>query len=631
MDFSSFFQKKRAGPARQRCYRPVLECLEDRELLSAGYGLVNLASDVPGLARVTDPNLVNPWGMAYSPTGPFWFAENGSGVSDILDGRGEPFSLVVAVPSAARSRRAPTGTVFNGGAGFVIAENGISAPSRFLFVSENGTISGWTTVVDPTSALLVVDNSSTGAVYTGLALATDPTGHSFLYAADFSHGTIDVFDQDFRPVVRPGSFQDPNLPDGYAPFNVQNINNLLFVTYAQQDEDRSEAVAGTGYGFIDVYDTAGSLIRRFASQGALDSPWGLALARADFGTFGGALLVGNNGDGHINAYDPGSGAFLGHLADDNGIPIAIPNLWALTFGNGHAGGDSDTLFFAAGVEDDAHGLFGAIQAPGRRGADTAGAGTFDPNAPGEPGDYPLPPRDGPAFRDISADRPIPIADLLPLRESSLVLVPTLSTMSQPATGIDAPVPAAPIVVIASGRPAFTAVPAPNAIMLLPADGNPQPARGAYNGAVALNTFLDLGASPSSPQQAGVQWPGANLRGVAARRWLAADNDTGALGMLPQAYFENVEIQWGEEQGPGTLSTSGQTGEVPLAAPSEGRPTSADGNEPVGTHNGGGRTKLMHYLIVLSIPMVWIYWSLRWHWLSGRNRAIRERKEPEAEA
>src|SRR5262249_51792922 len=161
---------------------------------------------------------------------------------------------------------------------------------------------------------------------------------------------------------------------------------------------------------------AGNLVRRFASQGALNDPWGLALAPADFGPFGGALLVGDNDDGHISAYDPESGAFLGQLTDDSGNPIAIPDLWALMFGNGHVGGDSPTLFFVAGLDDEAHGLFGAIQASERRGADTAGAGVFDPNAPGEPGDYPLPPRDGPAFQTSSADRPIPVADLLPLRE-----------------------------------------------------------------------------------------------------------------------------------------------------------------------------------------------------------------------
>src|SRR5262249_27793543 len=163
--------------------------------------------------------------------------------------------------------------------------------------------------------------------------------------------------------------------------------------------------------------------RRFASQGALNSPWGLALAPADFGPFGGALLVGNNGDGHINAYDPRTGTFLGELADDKGTPLALPNLWALTFGNGHAGGDADTWFSAAGVGDGEQGVFGAIQAPERRGADPAGSGAFAPHAPGEPRDSPLPPGGGPAFRASSQDRPIPIADLLPLGESSLALVP----------------------------------------------------------------------------------------------------------------------------------------------------------------------------------------------------------------
>jgi uncharacterized protein (TIGR03118 family) len=613
MKFPPFFQRTGATRDRQHPCRPALEALEDRCLLSGGFAQVNLASDEPGLARVVDPNLVNPWGIAFSPTGPLWFADNGSGVSDLLDGRGQPVPLVVKVPSAARSGSTPTGAVFNGGAEFAISENGVSAPSRFLFASEDGTISGWSAVVDPSRALLAVDNSSSGAVYTGLALAADPTGHSFLYAADFSRGTIEVFDQDFRPVVRPGAFNDPSLPDGFAPFNIQNINNLLFVTYAQQGEGRGKDVSGAGHGFIDVYDTAGSLVRRFASQGALSDPWGLALAPADFGPFGGALLVGNNGDGRINAYDPGSGTFLGELAGDNAIPISIPNLWALTFGNGHAGGDSDTLFFVAGVGDDAHGLFGAIQAPERRGADTAGAGTFDPDAPGEPDDYPLPPRDGPAFRASSADRPIPVADLLPLRDSSLVLVPTLSTISQPSMGIDTPVPAAPIVVVASGGPAFPAVPARNTIMLLPADRDPRPASGAHNGAVALNTFLDLNASQNSPQQAGARWPGTKLNAVAARSSPSADRDVGAWGLLPEAYVENVESRSREEQGPGALPPSSQAGEVPVAVPSESLATSvdepADRNGPVETQNRGGWTKLMNGLIVLSIPMLWTYWAV----------------------
>src|SRR5262249_48749713 len=197
-------------------------------------------------------HLVNPWGMAFSPTGPFWFADNGSGVSDLLDGRGQPVPLVVTIPSALRTVSKPTGTVFNDGAGFAVAENGVAAPSRFLFATEDGGIFGWSAVVDPTHAVRAVDNASAGADYTGLALAADPPGRPFLYAADFSRGTIYVFDQDFRPVVSPGAFRDPNLPHGFAPFNVQNIDNLLFVTYARQDEDRQDGVAGAGNGFIDV-------------------------------------------------------------------------------------------------------------------------------------------------------------------------------------------------------------------------------------------------------------------------------------------------------------------------------------------------------------------------------------------
>jgi uncharacterized protein (TIGR03118 family) len=441
MTVPAVFWKKRAAPVKRPSSRPALEALEDRCLLSGGFGVVRLASDIPGLAGVTDPNLVNPWGAAFSPTGPFWFSDNGSGVSDLLDGSGQPVPLVVTTPSAARTAGSPTGTAFNGGPGFAVSEGGVSAPSRFLFAAEDGTISGWSAVVDPARALPAVDNSSSGAVYKGLALAADTAGRRSLYAADFSRATIDVFDQDFRPVLRPGSFRDPDLPDGVAPFNVQNIHDLLFVTYARQDVDRRDDVPGAGHGFVDVYDAEGELIGRFASQGALNSPWGLALAPAAFGPFGGALLVGNNGDGRINAYDPRSGTYLGNLAGDGGRPLAIPNLWALTFGNDHLGGAADALFFTAGVGYEAHGLFGAIQPPEKRGANTAGPGAFDPNAPGEPGDYPLPPSGGPGLRAGGGDRPLPIADLLPVGESSLGLVPTLSTASPPGTRTGTPVPA----------------------------------------------------------------------------------------------------------------------------------------------------------------------------------------------
>jgi uncharacterized protein (TIGR03118 family) len=385
---------------------------------------------VPGLARLTDPNLVNPWGLSSSPTGPFWFADNGTGVSDLLDGRGEPVPLVVSVPGADRSAGAPTGTVFNGGAGFAVSEDGTFASARFLFAAEDGTISGWSGVVDPTRALVAVDNSSAGAVYKGLALATDSAGLSFLYAADFGRGEIDVFDQDYRPVARPDAFRDPGLPAGFAPFNVQAVGNRLFVTYALQDGGRRDDVPGPGRGYVDVFDPDGRFVRRFASRGPLDSPWGLTLAPAGFGPFGGALLVGNTGDGRVNAYDPVSGDFLGQLADDAGAPITIPTLWALSFGNGHDGGDADTLFFTAGIGYEEHGLFGAVQAPSRKGADTAGRGGFDPGAPGEPGDYPLPPRDGPALRARDERPPRAAPVLLPLTSSPVALAPVLTGVLQ---------------------------------------------------------------------------------------------------------------------------------------------------------------------------------------------------------
>jgi uncharacterized protein (TIGR03118 family) len=579
MNLPSLFWKKRAASERQRPYRPVLEALEERCLLSGGFVQINLASDVPGMARVLDPNLVNPWGIAFSPTGPFWFADNSSGVSDLLDGRGQPVPLVVTVPGGT-----PTGMVFNPGPGFVLSADGLSAPSRFLFATEDGAISGWT-AFEPGHALLAVDNSSAGAVYTGLALGADPAGHNFVYAADFSRGTIDVFDQDFRPVVRPGSFRDANLPAGFAPFNIQNIKNLLFVTYAQQDQDGREDVAGAGLGFIDVYRPDGSLVRRFASQGALNAPWGLALAPAAFAPLGGALLVGNNGDGHINAYDPGSGAFLGELAADNGSPLVIPDLWALTFGNGHAGGDADTLFFAAGVAYDEHGLFGAIQAPQRRGADTAGSGVFDPNAPGEPGGYPLPPSGGPGFRAGSADAPIPLGDLLPLRESALALVPTLSPSAQPGTRIEAPVPTAPLGGVSGSGLVSTTV----------AAADPS----------SLNTFLDLNASaPVLPRKAEVQRLGTNLHAVGARG-SAADRAAGAEGLLVKAFAVS------EEQGSWALPPLGQADEALAAVPPASRAEPADeravGNKAVATHNGGGWTTVGKLLCVVSLPTIWTYW------------------------
>lgn len=603
MNFSSWFRKKCPRSNRPRGYRPMLECLEDRCLLSGGFTQVNLAADVPGLARVLDPNLVNPWGISFSPTGPFWFSENGSGVSDLLDGHGQPLPLVVGVPSGT-----PTGTVFNGTPGFTISENGTTAPSRFLFATLDGTIAGWTTLVDPTHAVVAVDNSSSGAVYTGLALATELSGQSYLYAADFSHGTIDVFDQEFRPVARPGAFQDPNLPAGFAPFNIQNINNLLFVTYAQQNKDKQGDVPGPGNGFIDVYDVNGRLVERFASQGALDSPWGLALAPASFGPFGGALLVGNNGDGHINAYNARSGAFLGELTNDRGTPLTIGDLWGLTFGNGHVGGDSQTLFFTAGVAHETHGLFGAIQAPGRHGADTAGTGAFDPNAPGEVGDYPLPPSAGPALHPISADQPMPIADLLPLRESSLALVPTLTAVSPSSSKESGSDPT----FLAGFSVGASVFPASNSSMAIPAYGNWQQGAGHPYAPAGLNALLNWSPSQQVPQKQGGEQPsGTNLDVAGTPGCPATTRAAWATGLRVEARLEKQEAQGSEELSPRAPAPSEQAEEVLAAVPSADRAETLDErstDHPSGeTPSNPHWTNMISVLFAVSIPAIWAYW------------------------
>jgi uncharacterized protein (TIGR03118 family) len=482
------WRRSTGKPGGQRRALPTLEPLEDRCVLSAvGYSQVNLASDLPGLAHVTVPSLVNPWGVSFSPTGPFWLADQGSGFSNLLNGRGQVIPLTVTVPATGASIGSPTGTVFNAGPGFTISANGAAAPSTFLFASEDGTISGWTEAVDFYHAVVAVDNSSSGAVYTGLALAVNDACQSVLYAADFSLGRIDVFDQDFQPIDIPGAFQDPNLPAGYAPYNIQNIGGRLYVAYARPNEDDvGEALKGTGLGFVDVFDTDGALLDRVAAQGTLNAPWGVTLAPADFGKFGGALLVGNNGDGRINAFAPTTGAFLGQLADDSGAPITIPDLWALTFGNGHAGGNADTLFFAAGVDYDAHGLFGAIQPPQLRGADTGGAKAFNPNAPGEAKNYPLPPANGPALQD-PATAAHPVSVLLPLTETSLALAPTLSTASR--DGTPSPAPANPLVVAASNTPGTPVVRFATYDSTVSSSNPDSP--------VALNSFLDLNAAPTA--------------------------------------------------------------------------------------------------------------------------------------
>ncbi len=323
------------------------------------YVQANLVSDIPGVARITDPNLVNPWGVAAGPTTPVWIADNGTNVSTLYSGgvAGSipvTLPLVVSIPDGA-----PTGLVFNATNDFVIHQGDVTAPAKFIFDSENGEIAAWTGTTPPTTTAQV-EFSNPDAVYKGLAIASTGDG-TFLYAADFHRGRIEVFNRHFARVRTSGRFTDPNIPAGFAPFGIQLLNGNLYVTYAMQDADRHDDVAGPGNGFVDVYDTRGNLLKRLISGGDLNSPWGLALAPAGFGAFSGDLLVGNFGDGAIHAYDPSSGAEQGQLTNADGNPIVISGLWSLWFGNGVTGTPS-TLLFTAGLAGESHGLFGAITA-----------------------------------------------------------------------------------------------------------------------------------------------------------------------------------------------------------------------------------------------------------------------------
>jgi uncharacterized protein (TIGR03118 family) len=322
------------------------------------YSQTNLVSDIPGEALFTDPSLVNPWGLSDSATSPWWISDNGTGLSTLYSGTGAKVALTVTVPppSGGTPPSAPTGQIFNTTSDFSVG----GAASNFIFATEDGTISARTT---GTTVTLEVDNSGSGAVYKGLALGNNGTAN-FLYAANFNSGNIDVFNASFAPTTLAGNFTDPTLPSGYAPFNVDNIGGVLYVTYALQDAAKHDDVAGLGNGYVDEFDTNGNFIGRLISNGPLDSPWGLALAPADFGTFSNDLLVGNFGNGMINAFNPSTGVLLGDLTDASGDPIVDQGLWGLAFGNGSGSGATNTLYFTAGipgtgnVED--HGLFGDI-------------------------------------------------------------------------------------------------------------------------------------------------------------------------------------------------------------------------------------------------------------------------------
>jgi len=320
----------------------------------AQYAQTNLVSNIPGLAAFTDPDLQNPWGMSFSNASPFWVSDNGTGLSTLYNGLGVKQALVVHIPLPTGAPSAPTGQVFNSAGAFSLG-NGSNA--TFLFATEDGTIAGWNGAAG-TTALTMVNNMQV-ASYKGLAISgTGPTAR--LYAANFRAGTVDVWDGTFAPVT--GGFMDPTIPTGYAPFNVQNVGGNIVVTYAVVDPLTGDDVSGAGNGIVDVYDANGVLLRRLSSGGALNSPWGVALAPSGFGPFGNALLVGNFGDGTINAFDFFSGAMLGTLTDGSGNPIVNDGLWAIAFGNHNALADPNALYLTAGLNDEADGLFARIVA-----------------------------------------------------------------------------------------------------------------------------------------------------------------------------------------------------------------------------------------------------------------------------
>jgi uncharacterized protein (TIGR03118 family) len=305
-----------------------------------------------------DPNLVNAWGIAFNPTGFVWVANNGSATSTLYDGNGNKIALTVTTPAGIHGTSSPTGIVFSASNDFQVKGPTVTAASRFIFAGEHGTLSGWAPSANATNAILAYD-ADDGAVYKGLALASNGAGN-FLYATDFHNNKIDVFDRTFTKVAISGGFVDKGLPRGYAPFGIQAILGNLYVMYARQDANAEDEVAGPGLGFVSVFDSNGNFIRRIASRGPLNAPWGIALAPADFGSFSNRLLIANFGDGRINAYDLATGLYLGRLRQANGKSIKIEGLWGLSFGNGVSAQPTNTLFFTAGPNDEASGLYGRI-------------------------------------------------------------------------------------------------------------------------------------------------------------------------------------------------------------------------------------------------------------------------------
>ena len=333
-----------------------------------------LVADTPGAAELTDPDVVNAWALSFGPASSAWVSDAGTGKSTLYRG-GVGSSAVSKVPiTVSVPGGVPTGQVFNGTDGFVISSGSASGAPRFLFASGTGVISGWNENV-PAANSMQAEPALTvpGAAFTGLAISGDR-----LYAADFHNAAVDVWDSGFNPVKDAGAFRDRKLPAGYAPFGIEATDGQVVVTYALQDANAQFDVPGAGHGFVDVYSTSGRLLQRLATRGPLNSPWGIAQAPQDFGDASGALLIGNFGDGRIQAYDAKNSRFLGQLGDAHHKAVTIPGLWALKFGNGVIGAPN-ALLFTAGPAKGTHGLFGELTVATRSSAPT------QPSAPTTPG------------------------------------------------------------------------------------------------------------------------------------------------------------------------------------------------------------------------------------------------------
>jgi uncharacterized protein (TIGR03118 family) len=323
-----------------------------------GFRQINLVSDIPGKAQLTDHNLINPWGLAAGPTTPLWVADNGTDVATLYLG-GVGGSLIGEFPVAFTvPQGAPTGQVFNASNGFKLRVGDTRVPAKFIFDSEAGVISAWT-LTDPIQTNVRQKLVVPGAVFKGLAIGFFGH-HPALYATDFAQNQIVVVDSHFHQMAVPALFHDPMMPSNYAPFGIQAIGNKLVVTYAKTQMGSTDEQHGAAFGFVDLYTQDGQLVKRLVSHGRLNAPWGLVRAPMGFGRFGGALLVGNFGDGRINAYDIHTGQWLGLLRRPSGRALAIDGLWGLRFGNGTTGGPND-LLFSAGIDDEAHGLLGEIR------------------------------------------------------------------------------------------------------------------------------------------------------------------------------------------------------------------------------------------------------------------------------